>query len=44
MIPLALFALVYWLEDRRRVTEVGSMLEFTKFYDAYVTILAEKRI
>lgn len=28
--PVDLFSLVSWLEDRRRVTDVASILEFTK--------------
>ena len=44
MMPVTIFALFYWLEDRCRVTEVTSMLVLTKSYNALVSLLAEKWI
>ncbi|MDR7130970.1 hypothetical protein J2X69_003329 [Algoriphagus sp. 4150] len=40
----SVISLVRLLEDRRRVTDVPSMLKFTKSYDAFIALMAEKRI
>ncbi|MCE7057286.1 hypothetical protein LZF95_21575 [Algoriphagus sp. AGSA1] len=44
MMPVTLFSLLYWTEDRRRVTEVALTLVFSESYDAFIVLLAEKRI
>ncbi|MDR7132445.1 hypothetical protein J2X69_004812 [Algoriphagus sp. 4150] len=44
MMPVAIFSLFYWLEDRRRVTEVALMLVFPESYDAFAALLTEKRL
>ncbi len=44
MIPVTLFSLLYWTEDRRRVTEVSLTLVFSESYYAFIVLLEEKRI
>ena len=44
MMPVTIFSLLYWTEDRRRVTEVALTLVFSESYDAFIVLLAEKRI
>ncbi|MCE7053413.1 hypothetical protein LZF95_01905 [Algoriphagus sp. AGSA1] len=41
MMPVTLFSLLYWTEDRRRVTEVALTLVFSESYDAFIVLLAE---
>ncbi|MDR7129903.1 hypothetical protein J2X69_002249 [Algoriphagus sp. 4150] len=43
MMPVAIFPLFYWTEDRRQVTEVASMLLLTKSYNALVSLLFTSR-
>jgi hypothetical protein len=42
--PVALVSLINWLEDKCRKTEVASVAEFTKSFDAFDSLLAKKRI
>ncbi|MDR7132349.1 hypothetical protein J2X69_004716 [Algoriphagus sp. 4150] len=44
MMPVPLFSLLYWTEDRRRVTEVTLTLVFSESYYAFIVLLEEKRI
>ncbi|MEB2774806.1 hypothetical protein SYJ56_05780 [Algoriphagus sp. D3-2-R+10] len=44
MMPIAKISLLTLLEDRRQVTEVASILEFTISYIAFEPLLAEKQI
>ncbi len=44
MMPVTIFSLLYWTEDRRRVTEEALTLVFSESYDAFIVLLAEKRI
>ncbi|MCE7056441.1 hypothetical protein LZF95_17285 [Algoriphagus sp. AGSA1] len=44
MMSVTIFSLLYWTEDRRRVTEVALTLVFSESYDAFIVLLAEKRI
>ncbi|MCE7055185.1 hypothetical protein LZF95_10905 [Algoriphagus sp. AGSA1] len=41
MMPVTLFSLLYWTEDRRRVTEVALTLVFSESYDAFIVLLAK---
>ncbi|MCE7057615.1 hypothetical protein LZF95_23235 [Algoriphagus sp. AGSA1] len=42
--PVTIFSLLYWTEDRRRVTEVALTLVFSESYDAFIVLLPKKRI
>ncbi|WP_439487888.1 hypothetical protein [Algoriphagus sp.] len=44
MMPVTLFPLIYWTEDRRRVTEVTLTLVFSESYYSFIVLLEEKRI
>ncbi len=44
MMPVTIFSLLYWTEDRIRVTEVALTPVFSESYDDFIVLLAEKRI
>ncbi len=46
--PVAIFPLFYWTEDRRRVIRHSGLAEvalvFSESYDTFIVLLAERRI